>query len=117
MAGIMHVDAAIGPALRFIEANLGRSMRVDGLARLCGYAQDHFTRIFRREVGQTPGQYILERRVAVAAQKLVLGDATIETIAEECGFPDRFYFSRVFARRMGVPPGNYRKANPPPFAH
>lgn len=116
MAGIMRFDAAIGPALRYIEANLGRPMRVEALARLCNFAQDHFTRVFRREVGQTPGQYILERRVAVAAQQLVLSDATIDVIAEDCGFPDRFYFSRVFTRRMGIPPGSYRKANPRPFA-
>jgi len=116
MVGIMRFDAVIGPALRSIETNLSRPMRVAELARLCNFAQDHFTRVFRREVGQTPGQYILERRVAVAAQKLVLSDASIDLIAEECGFPDRFYFSRVFTKRMGVPPGSYRKANPPPFA-
>jgi AraC-like DNA-binding protein len=113
IAAVLRPDSPVAPALRWIDAHLQQPVRVAALARLCGYAEAHFARLFRAEVGQAPGQYLLERRVAVAAQRLVLSDEPIERIAESCGFTDRFYFSRVFARRMGMPPAAYRRAEPP----
>jgi len=115
ISAVTRFDAAIGPALRQIATDLHRSISVPELARACGYAPDHFSRLFRAEVGQTPAQYILECRVALAAQQLVLSDCSIDAIAEACGFPDRFYFSRVFTKRMGVPPARYRRAQPSPL--
>jgi len=114
LAAAMRTDSPVAPALRFIDADPARALRVSALAGMCGLGEGQFTRVFHREVGQTPGQYILERRIAVAAQRLVLGDDPIETIAEQCGFADRFYFTRVFTRRMGTPPAAYRKAEPFP---
>ncbi len=114
IAAVLHADSPVAPALRHIEANLTAPLRLSGLARLCGYAEDHFARLFLRDVGQTPGQYLIERRIAIAAQRLVLSDDSIDDIAVACGFSDRFYFSRVFARRMGVPPAAYRRAEPIP---
>jgi len=48
--------------------------------------------------------------VEAAAQRLLLTNDPIEGIAEACGFANRFYFSRVFARRMGAAPAAYRRA-------
>ncbi len=109
MTAMARVDAPLAPALRHIELNFARPLRVAALARLCGYAEDHFRRLFRTAIGQTPGQYVLERRVALAAQRLALSDDGIDDIALACGFPDRFYFSRVFSKRMGAPPAAYRR--------
>jgi len=58
---------------------------------------------------QTPAKYVQERRVAAATEKLVFSEATIDQIAEETGFANRFHFSRVFTQIMSVGPGTYRK--------
>ncbi|HYE04624.1 MAG TPA: helix-turn-helix transcriptional regulator [Planctomycetota bacterium] len=100
----------VAPALAAIDGDLGAELTNPDLARRCGCSVDHFVRLFRRHVGQTPAQYVLERRVAAAGQALAFSDEPIDGIAERLGFPDRFYFSRVFARRMGVPPAAYRRA-------
>jgi AraC-like DNA-binding protein len=113
LSSALRPDSPLAPALRHIEADPTKPLRVAALARLCGFAEAHFARRFRAELGQSPGQYLLERRVAIAAQRLLLSDDSIETIADVCGFPDRFYFTRVFTRRMGVPPAAYRLAQPP----
>ena len=70
--------------------------------RLCGE---------RLQIGQTPAQYVLERRITFAAERLSFSEDSIERIAEVCGFPDRFYFSRMFVRRMGQPPAAYRRTS------
>jgi AraC-like DNA-binding protein len=112
LSDVLRPTSPIAPALQHVEANLARPVRVAVLAKLCGYTEAHFTRLFHHEIGQTPAQFIMERRVAVAAQRLVLGSDPIEKIAEECGFPDRFYFSRVFTRLMKMPPAAFRKSEP-----
>lgn len=98
----------VEPALSYIERHLGEPLTNDSLARLCHYSTDHFARVFRRVVGQTPGRYIGEMRVASAAQALAFTDRSIDDIAESLGFGNRFYFSRAFKRHLGTPPAAYR---------
>ncbi|MDQ2798284.1 MAG: AraC family transcriptional regulator [Armatimonadota bacterium] len=99
------------PAIRWIEANLSQPLSNAYLAGLCFFSEDYFIRRFRECVGQSPVQYIQERRVTQAAQELLFTTHSIEQIAEETGFGSRFYFTRVFARQTGVTPAAYRKAS------
>lgn len=104
--------AALAPvlsAIRLIEADPAAPLSNRCLAGACHLSEDHFIRRFRTCVGQTPAQYIVERRVNLAAQHLLFTDGSIERIAEAAGFGSRFYFSRVFARHTGVSPAAYRK--------
>lgn len=104
-------DDPISPALRHIEATPGRTPSNAELAALCHLSPDHFIRRFRARVGQTPAKYVLERRIALAAQRLSFTRDKIEQIAADCGFANRFYFSRAFARVMGVSPARYRRTD------
>ena len=79
------------------------------LAARCGLSTDHLIRLFRRHLGQTPGHYVQERRLAAAARDLVHSDDSIDAVAERHGFANRFYFTRVFTRRMGQAPATWRK--------
>ncbi len=99
------------PAIRWIEVNLAQPLTNGALAALCCLSEDYFIRRFRECVGQSPAQYIQERRVTRAAQQLLFTTHSIERIAEESGFGSRFYFTRVFARQTGATPGAYRKAS------
>jgi len=99
----------VAPAVRFIEGHLAEPVSNDILAEQCGLSADHFIRVFHHSVGQTPARYVLERRIATAAQRLVFSDESIEQIAQATGFPNRFSFSRAFSRQMGVGPAGYRR--------
>ena len=79
------------------------------MANACGLSEDHFIRAFRQTVGQTPGRYVLEKRVTLAARELLFGSDSIESIAERHGFANRFHFTRAFARVMGTTPAAYRR--------
>ncbi len=103
-----HRDNVVAPALRIIDDRFHESLSNAELAGACHLSEDHFIRRFRAVAGQTPAQYVQERRVAAAAQRLQFTDEPIEAIAEACGFGDRFYFSRVFRRHLGQPPAAYR---------
>lgn len=99
----------VAPALALIESSLDSALDVPTLARTCCFSTDHFARLFKSSVGQTPAAYIQSRRIERAAERLLTTDDSLETIAEDYGLGNRFYFSRVFARKMGVPPAAYRK--------
>jgi AraC-like DNA-binding protein len=102
--------APVRAALREIEEHLTEQLSNQRLARLCHMSEDHFIRRFRECVGQSPARYIQEQRVLQAAQALLFTADSIESIAAAAGFANRFYFSRVFIRHMGVSPAAYRKA-------
>jgi AraC-like DNA-binding protein len=106
-----HGHNPVAQSLHFIDEHLSAPLTNHLLARQCGFAESHFARLFRLHIGQTPAQYVLERRIASSAERLSFSDDSIERIAEICGFPDRFYFSRMFARRMGQPPAAYRRTS------
>jgi AraC-like DNA-binding protein len=99
------------PAIQHIENNLSQPISNAELAQLCFLSEDYFIRRFRECVGQSPSQYIRERRVTMAAQQLLFSSASIEDVASATGFGNRFYFSRVFTRQMGVSPAAYRKTS------
>jgi AraC family transcriptional regulator of arabinose operon len=78
------------------------------LAERAGMSVERFIRAFREHTGQTPAVYVLRTRVRLAGEALALTDKTIEQIAVEFGFPNRHYFSRMFARQVGCGPAEFR---------
>ncbi|MEO0965720.1 MAG: AraC family transcriptional regulator [Planctomycetota bacterium] len=96
--------------LDYIERNLSRPIANDELAAEAHLSPGQFIRRFGQEIGQTPAQYVRERRVTAAASRLRLGDDSIETIAADTGFGDRSYFSRTFKEIMGTSPAAYRRS-------
>ena len=102
-------DDPLAAALGHIESNLAGHLSIEELARLCAVSPDHFARLFRARSGRTPSRYIQERRIAIAADRLIASDQDIAAIATATGFANRFHFTRVFTRLMGVPPATYRR--------
>lgn len=78
------------------------------LADRAGMGLEGFIRAFRRHTGQTPAAYVTATRLRLAGEALVLTDKTIDQIAIEHGFPNRHYFTRLFARQLGCGPAEFR---------
>ena len=97
------------PVLDYIRAHLADNIGVDELANLLGVSSDHFTRLFKRMLNQTPIQYIIQQRVSKAAELLCDSDLNLDQIAIDCGFPNRRYLSRRFSESFGMPPAHFRK--------
>jgi AraC-like DNA-binding protein len=106
---LLQAQAPIQPALQAIETRLDERLSNRQLAELCHLSEDDFIRLFRTSVGQSPLQYIQSQRVRRAAQRLLFSGESIDAIAAATGFGTRAYFSRVFARHLGVAPAAYRR--------
>ena len=65
--------------------------------------------LFKQETGMTMKNYINDVRIREAKRMLSDGYAKIYEISEACGYQTSQYFSRVFQKKFGVLPGEYRK--------
>jgi AraC-like DNA-binding protein len=95
--------------LRFLHSQLAGDLSNSVLARRARMGESAFIRWFRETTGATPALYVQQARARQAAQLLALTDRTIEQIATDCGFPNRYYFTRVFQKHLGCGPAEYRK--------
>jgi len=95
--------------LERIESGMHLPITVAELAELSGYATESFIRAFRRAVGQTPAQFIIDRRIARAADMLSTGRWSMDEIARQCGFPNRRYLARMFSRRQKMTPSAFKR--------
>lgn len=98
--------------LQYIDEHIDQPMSNARLAEIALASESRFIRRFREATGRTPGRYVQDRRVSRAAELLVSTEQTIDEVAELCGFANRYYFTRVFAQRMGCPPARYRSDRP-----
>ena len=79
------------------------------LAQTACMSKNAFIRLFSQTMGIPPQAYLQRLRLDKAARLLTQSDESVETIAEECGFCDRNYLSKLFRRRFGVGPARYRR--------
>ncbi|WP_421847139.1 helix-turn-helix domain-containing protein [Novosphingobium sp.] len=96
--------------LGVIEAQLADpGLRTLGIAATCNISVRTIQNLFA-SMGTTPSAYILERRLARAAERLSAApEASITEVAFELGFNDSAYFARAFRQRFGVSPREWRR--------
>ena len=68
-----------------------------------------FNRRFKRATGLAPMDYVHTLRLEVAKQLLEGGDEPVEAVAQQVGYEDAAFFGRLFRRKVGVTPAQYRK--------
>ncbi|MFA6689887.1 MAG: helix-turn-helix domain-containing protein [Sphaerochaetaceae bacterium] len=78
------------------------------LADAVNVSEDYLTRIFRKELGISPWDYLNRYRIHLASQLLRRTAMTINEVASRTGFQDQAYFCRVFKKVRGCPPGKVR---------
>jgi AraC family transcriptional regulator len=92
----------------YIRASLAADLTIDELATLAGLSSFHFARVFRRETGETPHQFVTRVRLEEAARLLRASDQTVLQIALAVGFESASHFSVQFKRGYGMTPFAYR---------
>lgn len=99
----------IQPALKKMEKQYATRLSVEELAEACGLSAATFATRFKKLTGKTPIAYLMDKRLSYAAALLLQGPAPLAEIAQRTGFYDEFYFSRMFKKKYGVSPRQYKK--------
>jgi AraC family transcriptional regulator len=95
-------------AIRLVESDAARPVRLHDLAASAGMSKYHFLRVFRRLTGVTPYQYLLSARMRRAALELASSRRPVLAIALDSGFGDLSTFNHRFRAAFGATPTQYR---------
>lgn len=103
--------SVLSPALEYIKKHYGENLTNERLAAECGISEVYFRKLFVKQFGMPPKQYILDLRINTAKQMLSEGVLKNTAIAEQCGFSSICHFSRLFKQKTGFTPTEYMKRN------
>ena len=92
----------------YIEQNLEKEISLDHISRNIGYSKYYLNRVFAEQTGITIYKYLQNRRLTIAAEKLVKTDKPILQIAYEAGYDTQQSFSFAFKQVYCYPPKTYR---------
>ncbi len=99
----------IDRVIEYLHSNLARKMSVEDMAAIARMAPSYFARIFKKETGKTPIDYLSRIRMERVKKLLLAGDKSITEIAMECGFGSSSYLSTRFYERFKISPSAYCK--------
>lgn len=99
----------VGNSIQFIEDNYYQDINVLDVANSVHISYSHLSRLFKKHVGETIGNYIKKVRLKKASYLLKCTDKDMKTIAKEVGYNGEYYFCNDFKKNIGTSPGNYRK--------
>ncbi|GAB4581095.1 MAG: substrate-binding domain-containing protein [Anaerolineales bacterium] len=95
--------------ISYLHQNYTRPLARWEIAESIGVNEDYLSRVFKRELGITPWEYLNRYRVFRAKEILTSGHDSVGEVARKVGFSDAAYFSRVFRQVVGVSPGQFRE--------
>ncbi|HEY3377284.1 MAG TPA: AraC family transcriptional regulator [Armatimonadota bacterium] len=96
-------------AVQFLHAHYAEHLTLATLAQEARVSESHLVHRFRARVGMSPMRYLLALRMDAAQGLLLTTDLPVQDIAAQVGFPDPFYFTRLFKRHTGHAPSAFRQ--------
>lgn len=92
------------------QAQKAHDINIQAIADSWGMSLSTFRRRFKKAIGSSVHDYIIDQRIQHAQKLLRESDDTIKSIVHQLGYNDVYFFSRQFKQRVGVSPGSYRIA-------
>jgi AraC family transcriptional regulator len=93
----------------FVLNHLHQDLSLEQLAREAGFSPYHFARLFRQRTGQSPHQFVVQKRIEKVRQLLQETDTPLVEIALASGFANQSHLTQVFKRACGLTPHAYRQ--------
>lgn len=103
------VQPPLAGLLSMLPSEPGRWWPVREMAEICLLSESQFRRVFIRETGLHPKEYVDKWKMGHAASLLLSGGAGVKEAAKRVGYGDPYHFSRRFKQLMGMPPEQYRE--------
>ena len=91
-------DNRIAKTVLYIRKHLNEVIELEKLAEISCLSKDHFIRLFKKELGTTPLQYINQKKIEKAQLLLITEELAVKEIAFQLAFEDYSYFNRLLAQ-------------------
>jgi AraC-like DNA-binding protein len=106
---VYRPDSRLERARRYLEAHFDKPFDLDEVAEMANLSRSHFCSSFSKRFHVPPREYAMRLRLQRGAQLLANQDLTVYQVADMVGCSDALYFSRLFRKRYGVSPLQYRR--------
>lgn len=100
-----YIDAAV----RYMEQHIYETVSISAIADMLGISRNYFSSIFKKAMGLSPQQYLMNLKMEKAKIFLETTTVDIKYIADSLGYEDLFTFSHSFKRNTGVSPSEWRR--------
>jgi AraC-like DNA-binding protein len=105
----VSTEARVQAVADMVEENPQNNISVLEMARAANLSNSRFRELFKATIGMSPKQFCLHVQIEKAKQLLASSELCIHEISECVGTPDSHYFSRIFSRKVGLSPSEYRE--------
>jgi transcriptional regulator GlxA family with amidase domain len=105
-----HTSAFVKQAIVHMHQNYPRPISRWEIAEAVGVSEDYLSRVFNQELKISPWDYLNRYRVLQSKNLLLNTTQSIGAIANQVGFKDQAYFSRVFHKVTGMSPQAFRES-------
>lgn len=107
-SGGIGLAKSMEPIRQFLDKHFTESLTLIDLVKYSGYSGPYLCRIFKEYTGKTIYGYLLDKRLQAAMTHLRQTDMKISALALDAGFSDLSFFNKLFKRRLGITPRQYR---------
>ena len=104
-------DYYIKEAINYIEQNFQNNITIENIAAICGINRSYLGKIFKKTIGRTPQEFLINYRMTKAAELLKVTELSIADIGCAVGYDNQLHFSRAFKNVYGVSPKNWRMSH------
>ncbi|WP_347840734.1 AraC family transcriptional regulator [uncultured Draconibacterium sp.] len=95
-------------ALSFMNNNTNKRITLSELGEICGCSSANLYKVFMKKLKCSPMDYFLQMKIQKACRYLVNSEKRIKEIAQELGYDDQYYFSRLFSKHIRMSPSQFR---------
>lgn len=108
---LVNANSPIGEVIEFIKKNIQESLNLKDLSDKACMSSTSFYRHFKRELGMSPIEFILNEKIKYAKKLLSNPKINVSEVSYASGFEDANYFIRLFKKYEGVTPKQYQLMN------
>ncbi len=95
---------------QFIRENFTKDLSLEEIAKNFNFTSSYLSKIFIKHTGEPPSKYLISLRINEAKYLFTqYRNLSVKEVGERVGYPDQFYFSRLFKQVTGCTPKEYQK--------